>query len=98
MKKIGFLSFGHWSNAPYSATRSASDVLLQSIDLAVAATCIHHAEFEQDVGLGGRAHRAEIGFKHFETCHFSSPVLLPRAALSLLRGCSCDASKDAAEP
>ena len=37
MKKIGFLSFGHWSNAPYSATRSASDVLLQSIDLAVAA-------------------------------------------------------------
>ena len=37
MKKIGFLSFGHWSEAPYSATRSASDVLLQSIDLAVAA-------------------------------------------------------------
>ena len=35
MKKIGFLSFGHWS--PQSATRSASDVLLQSIDLAVAA-------------------------------------------------------------
>src|SRR3978361_1975778 len=37
MKKIGFLSFGHWSPAPQSATRSASDVLLQSIDLAVAA-------------------------------------------------------------
>lgn len=37
MKKIGFLSFGHWSKAHGSATRSASDVLLQSIDLAVAA-------------------------------------------------------------
>ncbi len=37
MKKIGFLSFGHWNPSPHSATRSASDVLLQSIDLAVAA-------------------------------------------------------------
>lgn len=37
MKKIGFLSFGHWSASPQSQTRSASDVLLQSIDLAVAA-------------------------------------------------------------
>ena len=37
MKKIGFLSFGHWSDVNGSATRSASDVLLQSIDLAVAA-------------------------------------------------------------
>ena len=36
MKKIGFLSFGHWSDAAGSATRSAADVLLQSIDLAVA--------------------------------------------------------------
>src|SRR5690349_2067546 len=37
MKKIGFLSFGHWATSPYSQARSASDVLLQSIDLAVAA-------------------------------------------------------------
>ena len=37
MKKIGFLSFGHWSSERGSATRSAQDVLLQSIDLAVAA-------------------------------------------------------------
>jgi alkanesulfonate monooxygenase SsuD/methylene tetrahydromethanopterin reductase-like flavin-dependent oxidoreductase (luciferase family) len=37
MKKIGFLSFGHWNPSPQSATRSAADVLLQSIDLAVAA-------------------------------------------------------------
>jgi alkanesulfonate monooxygenase SsuD/methylene tetrahydromethanopterin reductase-like flavin-dependent oxidoreductase (luciferase family) len=37
MKKIGFLSFGHWTPSPHSQTRSASDALLQSIDLAVAA-------------------------------------------------------------
>jgi alkanesulfonate monooxygenase SsuD/methylene tetrahydromethanopterin reductase-like flavin-dependent oxidoreductase (luciferase family) len=37
MEKIGFLSFGHWATSPYSQARSASDVLLQSIELAVAA-------------------------------------------------------------
>ena len=37
MKNIGFLSFGHWTPHPQSGTRSASDALLQSIDLAVAA-------------------------------------------------------------
>src|ERR1700685_3492584 len=37
MKKIGFLSFGHWTPSPQSQTRTASDALLQSIELAVAA-------------------------------------------------------------
>jgi alkanesulfonate monooxygenase SsuD/methylene tetrahydromethanopterin reductase-like flavin-dependent oxidoreductase (luciferase family) len=37
MKKIGFLSFGHWTPSPQSQTRSAADVLLQSIDLAMEA-------------------------------------------------------------
>ncbi len=76
MKKIGFLSFGHWSNSPGSATRSASDVLLQSIDLAVAAEQlgadgayfrVHH--FAQQLGspfpllaaVGARTSRIEIG-------------------------------------
>ena len=44
MKKIGFLSFGHWSNHPAYQTRTASDTLLQSIDLAVAA---------EEIGLDG---------------------------------------------
>ena len=44
MKKIGFLSFGHWANHPSYKTRSASDTLLQSIDLAVAA---------EEIGLDG---------------------------------------------
>ena len=37
MKKIGFLSFGHWADHPSYKTRTAADTLLQSIDLAVAA-------------------------------------------------------------
>jgi alkanesulfonate monooxygenase SsuD/methylene tetrahydromethanopterin reductase-like flavin-dependent oxidoreductase (luciferase family) len=37
MKKIGFLSFGHWTPSPQSQTRSAAEALLQSIDLAVEA-------------------------------------------------------------
>src|ERR1700727_2557028 len=37
VKNIGFLSFGDWSPSPGSQARSASDALLQSIDLAVAA-------------------------------------------------------------
>src|SRR6201988_2729110 len=44
MKKIGFLSFGHWSGHPSYKTRTAGDTLLQSIDLAVAA---------EEIGLGG---------------------------------------------
>ena len=36
MKKLGFLSFGHWSASPYSQVRSASDALIQSIELAAA--------------------------------------------------------------
>ena len=76
MKKIGFLSFGHWSQAPYSATRSASDVLLQSIDLAVAAEelgadgayfRVHHfarqlgSPFPLLAAVGARTSKIEIG-------------------------------------
>ena len=76
MKNIGFLSFGHWTNSPHSATRSASDTLLQSIDLAVAAEelgadgayfRVHH--FAQQLGspfpllaaVGARTSRIDIG-------------------------------------
>ncbi len=44
MKKIGFLSFGHWANHPAYETKTASDTLLQSIDLAVAA---------EEIGIDG---------------------------------------------
>lgn len=44
MKKIGFLSFGHWADHPAYDTKTAGDTLLQSIDLAVAA---------EEIGIDG---------------------------------------------
>ena len=76
MKKIGFLSFGHWSDQRGSATRSAQDVLLQSIELAEAAEelgadgayfRVHHfarqlaSPFPLLAAVGARTKRIEIG-------------------------------------
>ncbi len=76
VKKIGFLSFGHWSNSPGSQARSASDVLLQSIDLAVAAEelgadgayfRVHHyarqlaSPFPLLAAAGAKTSRIELG-------------------------------------
>jgi alkanesulfonate monooxygenase SsuD/methylene tetrahydromethanopterin reductase-like flavin-dependent oxidoreductase (luciferase family) len=76
MKKIGFLSFGHWTPSPQSQTRSAGDTLLQSIDLAVAAEelgadgayfRVHHfarqlaSPFPLLAAVGARTKRIEIG-------------------------------------
>jgi len=76
MKKIGFLSFGHWTPSPQSQTRSASDALLQSIDLAVAAEelgadgayfRVHHfarqlaSPFPLLAAAGARTSRIELG-------------------------------------
>lgn len=76
MKKIGFLSFGHWSPTAQSETRSAADALLQSIELAVAAEQlgadgayfrVHHfarqlaSPFPLLAAIGARTQRIEIG-------------------------------------
>lgn len=76
MKKIGFLSFGHWTPSPQSQTRSAADALLQSIELAVAAEelgadgayfRVHHfarqlaAPFPLLAAVGAKTRRIEIG-------------------------------------
>jgi len=76
MKKIGFLSFGHWAPSPQSQTRSASDALLQSIELSVAAEelgadgayfRVHHfarqlgSPFPLLAAVGARTSRIEIG-------------------------------------
>ncbi len=37
MKRIGFLSFGHYQDVPGSFVRTAGDALLQTVELAVAA-------------------------------------------------------------
>jgi alkanesulfonate monooxygenase SsuD/methylene tetrahydromethanopterin reductase-like flavin-dependent oxidoreductase (luciferase family) len=76
MKKIGFMNFGHWTESPYSQVRSASDTLLQSIELAVAAEelgldgayfRVHHfarqlaSPFPLLAAVGARTSRIEIG-------------------------------------
>src|SRR3546814_4195737 len=76
MKKIGFLSFGHWSDRPDYLSRTAGDTLLQSIDLAVAAEEIgldgayfrvHHfaaqlaSPFPLLAAIGAKTSRIEIG-------------------------------------
>ncbi len=76
MKKIGFLSFGHWSASPYSQVRSASDALIQSIELAEAVEDlgadgayfrVHHfaqqlaSPFPLLAAIGARTKRIEIG-------------------------------------
>src|SRR6201986_4558549 len=76
MKRIGFLSFGHWTQSEHSMARSATAVLLQSIDLAVAAEEIgadgayfrvHHlarplaSPFPLLAAAGAKTSRIEIG-------------------------------------
>ncbi len=76
MKKIGFLSFGHWTPSPQSQTQSAGDTLLQSIDLAVEAERlgmdgayfrVHHfarqlaSPFPLLASVGAKTRKIEIG-------------------------------------
>src|SRR5512141_527068 len=76
MKRIGFLSFGHWSDSPHSQVRSGSEALLQSIELAVAAEelgadgayfRVHHfarqlgSPFPLLAAVGARTKRIEMG-------------------------------------
>ena len=76
MKKIGFLSFGHWADSHGSQVRSAADSLLQSIELAVAAEAlgadgayfrVHHfarqlsSPFPLLAAIGARTRTIEIG-------------------------------------
>src|SRR5215471_1588194 len=76
MKKIGFLSFGHWTPSPQSQVRTAADSLIQSIELAVAAEelgadgayfRVHHfarqlgSPFPLLAAVGARTRRIEIG-------------------------------------
>lgn len=59
MKKIGFLTFGHWSPSPASGARNADDAVRQTLELAVAA---------ERIGLDG----AWLSVHHFAR-QLSSP-------------------------
>jgi len=72
VKKIGFLSFGHWSPARGSGTQSAGDALIQSIELAEAAeglgldgayVRVHHfaRQLAASSGKGARTKTIELG-------------------------------------
>lgn len=76
MKKIGFLNFGHWTPSPHSQVRTASDALLQSVELAVAMEelggdgayfRVHHfarqlaSPFPLLAAIGAKTQRIEIG-------------------------------------
>jgi alkanesulfonate monooxygenase SsuD/methylene tetrahydromethanopterin reductase-like flavin-dependent oxidoreductase (luciferase family) len=76
MKKIGFLSFGHWTPSAQSRTQSAADALLQSIDIAIEAERlgmdgayfrVHHfaqqlaSPFPLLAAVGAKTQKIEIG-------------------------------------
>jgi alkanesulfonate monooxygenase SsuD/methylene tetrahydromethanopterin reductase-like flavin-dependent oxidoreductase (luciferase family) len=76
VKRIGFLSFGHWTPSPQSQARSAADALLQSIDLAMEAERlgmdgayfrVHHfaqqlaSPFPLLAAVGAKTRKIEIG-------------------------------------
>jgi alkanesulfonate monooxygenase SsuD/methylene tetrahydromethanopterin reductase-like flavin-dependent oxidoreductase (luciferase family) len=76
MKRIGFLSFGHYQDIPGSTARTARDALVQSIELAVAAeelgidgafVRVHHfapqlaSPFPLLAAMAARTSRIEVG-------------------------------------
>ena len=76
MKKIAFLSFGHWTASRQSQTQSAADTCPQSIDLAVEAERlgmdgayfrVHHfarqlaSPFPLLAAVGAKTEKIEIG-------------------------------------
>ena len=60
MKRIGFLSFGHWTPVHHAEVRTAADALLQSIELAVAA---------EELGLDGTGHRCVVAHRVLNDVH-----------------------------
>lgn len=108
MKKIGFLSFGHWAQSPQSRTRSATDALLKSVDLAVEAERlgidgayfrVHH--FAQQLAspfplaaVGAKTRKIEIGTAVIDMRYVSRfPEAIPDHFLDS-HPCSCEPCLD----
>jgi len=102
MKKIGFLSFGHWTPDPHSQTQSAADALLQSIDLAVEAERlgidgayfrVHHfarqlaSPFPLLAAIGAKTRKIEIGTAVIDMRYENPPYMVEDAgAADLIAG------------
>src|ERR1700688_1506442 len=101
-KKIGFLSFGHWTESSGSQVRSAADSLLQSIELAVAAENlgadgaffrVHHfarqlsSPFPLLAAVGARTRTIEIGTAVIDMRYENPPYMAEDAgATDLIAG------------
>jgi alkanesulfonate monooxygenase SsuD/methylene tetrahydromethanopterin reductase-like flavin-dependent oxidoreductase (luciferase family) len=101
-KRIGFLSFGHWSPADWSATRTAAEAHRQTVELAVAAeelgvdgafVRVHHfarqlaSPFPLLAAIGVRTSRIEIGTGVIDL-RYENPLYMAEeaAAADLLSG------------
>jgi alkanesulfonate monooxygenase SsuD/methylene tetrahydromethanopterin reductase-like flavin-dependent oxidoreductase (luciferase family) len=101
-KRIGFLSFGHWQDAPGSRTHTAADALKQTIELAEAAEAIgidgayvrvHHfarqlaSPFPLLAAIGARTSRIEIGTAVIDM-RYENPLYMAEeaAAADLIAG------------
>ncbi len=102
MKKIGFLTFGHWRDVEGSQTRSAADSLLQTIELAQAAeelgadgafVRVHHWErqlaspFPLLSAIAAKTSRIEIGTAVIDM-RYENPLYMAEeaAAADLISG------------
>ena len=102
MKRIGFLSFGHWQDVPGSQTRTARDALVQTIELAEAAeklgldgafVRVHHfarqlaSPFPLLAAIGARTERIEIGTAVIDM-RYENPLYMAEdaAAADLIAG------------
>jgi alkanesulfonate monooxygenase SsuD/methylene tetrahydromethanopterin reductase-like flavin-dependent oxidoreductase (luciferase family) len=102
MKRIGFLSFGHWGDVPGSRVRSARDALLQAIELAVAGEevgvdgaffRVHHFAEQQAspfpllAAIAARTSRIEIGTGVIDM-RYENPLYMAEeaAAVDLISG------------
>ena len=97
MKKIGFLSFGHWNPEPGSPLQTAGETLIQSIELAVAAEelgidgayfRVHHfarqlaSPFPLLAAIGARTSKIEIGTGVIDM-RYENPLYLAEEAAAL---------------
>ena len=102
MKRVGFLSFGHWGASRGSLTPTARDALVQTIELAVAAeelgihgayVRVHHfarqlaSPFPLLAAIGARTSRIEIGTAVIDM-RYENPLYMAEdaAAADLISG------------